>query len=113
MSHPRIQRRAPQGDVTRVTIDLGNGSRAYTRWKQLDILMPLVKQAVRDAGQLSQARVLSDWQRGMGYRVDRDPWTLEMDGGQWSALSLGLRHAGTKGQSMYWWFDKHSEKTRG
>jgi len=107
------ERRAPQSGITKVEIDLGSGSKAYTRWKKLDALMPLVKQALRDRGQASQARVLSDWQRGFGYRVDRlgVGWTLTMDGGEWSALSLGLRHVIPEGRSMYWWFDKHSEKT--
>jgi len=103
------QPRAPQGGVTKVEIDLGTGSRAYTRWKELDALMPLVKQVLRDAGQASQARVLTDWQMGFGYRVDRlgVGWTLTMDGGEWSALSLGLRDGGTEANSMYQWMLIH------
>ncbi len=111
MSYPRIQPRAPQDGITRVTIDLGTGSRAYTRWKELDAMLPLVKQLLRDVGQPSKARDISDWQQMMGYRVDRaaNHWRLEMDGEQWQALSLGLRHGGTKGSSMYDWMLNHRE----
>ena len=74
-------------------------------------MLPLVKQLLRDVGQPSKARDISDWQQMMGYRVDRaaNHWRLEMDGEQWQALSLGLRHGGTKGSSMYDWMLNHRE----
>lgn len=109
MTHPLIQPRKPQSGVESVELELGTGSRAYSRWKVLDAIMPLVKQSLRDAGQASQARIIFEWQEGMGYRVDRQPetWTLRLSGEEWQALSLGLRHAGSTGRSMYQWLLLH------
>jgi len=100
-----IQRRALQGALIGVEIDLGSGTRAYAAWKKLDALLPVVKQVLRKHNRKDMARLVADWQLSNDYRVDRLPqtWTMELDGLTWQALSSGLRHSGTKGQSMYSW----------
>lgn len=106
-----IKRRTPQGGLLKIEIDLGEGSRAYARWKMLDALMPALRQVLRDKGNADQARVLWDWQQGFGYRIDRAPWTLTLDGAEWQALSRALRHQGTRGRSMYVWIGQHKSET--
>ena len=100
---------APILGLITVEIDFGRGSRAYSRWMKLDALMTRVRRALRDNQQASQARILYDWQQGVGYRVDKCPesWIMECDGEQWQALSCGLRHLGTEGSSMYQWLVHH------
>lgn len=103
-----IQRRAPQGGNYEVEIDFGRGSRANKMYAQLVSLMPAVKQALGEVGRGDYIRILANWQRGGRYRIaDADSWILRLCDAEWRALSLGLRHEGTKGKSMYDWMLAH------
>ncbi len=108
MTKQTVQTRAPQGGNYSVEIDFGRGSRANKMYAQLVALMPSVRQALAEVGRGDYVRILSDWQRGNRYRIAEAPhWIMELCDSEWRALSLGLRHEGTKGKSMYDWMIQH------
>lgn len=80
-------------------------------YSNLAALMPAVKQALAEVGRGDYVRILNDWQKGLGYMIGRHQgagcWIMVLVDAEWQALSLGLRHEGTKGKSMYDWMIAH------
>ncbi len=104
--------RAPQSGLIKVEIFLGTGSRARTRWWNLNASMSIGKRALRKMGNVNDARVLYEWQLTSRWLVLEAPhWTLELSGEEWQALSRALRHSGVGGRSMLAWINNHKEDT--